>query len=578
MKNILNKIVVCFSGFCLFTACNDNAFLREKPEDFLTIDNAYLNAEQFYTGATQMYRQLRNMYNSMDSRNEWVLLGIGQDVFTTSTVDDNPSQPEFNDWRKVNSQNSVAGKWWKLGYDIVKNCNELLYQSENPNVVWGREGEKEEVQAEIRFFRAFAYRCLAHIFGGVPIIDKPIDRPTLNFVRATRKEVYEFAVKDAEFAATYLPIKIKKDGTVVRATADHMLSELYIALSDNGGEKAYDKAISAATRVIDGTDGDYRLMKHRFGSRKNETDHGKDVYWDLFRMGNQNYLEAGNKECLWAIQFEYNTPGGVNNFGRPLFERHFWPNFWQKSKFGYNGVARDNTGRGVGYVRPTTYTIYGLWDNCGNDTRNSEANIIRNFYAPYVIKNGVEVLDYDTVYTTKVEIDGKIVDVKLRPGEEIKKEWLTSANDTMSSYFPRFFKFGTDKHIDGLPDNGFVPDWYVFRVAETYLLRAEAYMKAGNLPAAVADVNEVRARVNARLIEEHELDIDFLLDERTRELLGEEQRFMTLSRMGLVYERTKKHGRNHSANTIQKHNNLLPIPQSAIDANLEAELTQNPGY
>ena len=66
------------------------------------------------------------------------------------------------------------------------------------------------MQAEIRFFRAFAYRCLAHIFGGVPIIDKPIDRPTLNFVRATRKEVYEFAVKDAEFAATYLPIKIKK--------------------------------------------------------------------------------------------------------------------------------------------------------------------------------------------------------------------------------------------------------------------------------------------------------------------------------------------------------------------------------
>ena len=91
-----------------------------------------------------MYRQLRNMYNSMDSRNEWVLLGIGQDVFTTSTVDDNPSQPEFNDWRKVNSQNSVAGKWWKLGYDIVKNCNELLYQSENPNVVWEEKERKKK--------------------------------------------------------------------------------------------------------------------------------------------------------------------------------------------------------------------------------------------------------------------------------------------------------------------------------------------------------------------------------------------------------------------------------------------------
>ena len=71
-----------------------------------------------------------------------------------------------------------------------------------------------------------------------------------------------------------------------------MLSELYIALSDNGGEKAYDKAISAATRVIDGTDGDYRLMKHRFGSRKNETDHGKDVYWDLFRMGESELFRS----------------------------------------------------------------------------------------------------------------------------------------------------------------------------------------------------------------------------------------------------------------------------------------------
>lgn len=578
MKNIINKIVFYCAGLCVFTACNDDSFLNEKTEDFITVDNAYLNAEQFRTGIGQMYRQVRSLYNSGDNRNDWVLMGVGMDVFTTSTVDDNASQPEFNDWRKINSQNGVANKWWKFGYDVIKNCNELLFQTNNANVKWGKVGEKEEIQAEIRFFRAFAYRCLANIFGGVPILENPIDHPTLNFVRATRKDVYEFAIEDAIFASKNLPIKIKKDGQVVRATADHLLSELYIALSDNGGEKSYDKAIDAATRVIDGTDGSYGLMRERFGRRMNETDKGKDVYWDLFRMGNQNYLEAGNIECLWAIQFEYNTPGGTNTFDRPLFERHFWPNFWQKSKFGYNGVARDNTGRGVAYVRPADYIIYGIWNKCGGDTRNSEANIIRKHYAPYVIKNGVEVPDYDTIYSTPVEIDGSIIDVKIKPGEEIKKEWLTSANDTMSSYFPRFFKFGTDKHINGIPDNGFVPDWYVFRVAETYLLRAEAYMKEGNLAAAVDDINKVRSRVNARLIDVSELDIDFLLDERTRELLGEEQRFMTLSRMGKVYERTKKYGRNHSAATIQEYNNLLPIPQSAIDANLEAELKQNPGY
>lgn len=576
----MKKICLLFSLACLsLGACNDDAFLEEKTEDFITVDNAFLNVKQFRTGLTQMYRQVRQLYNSGDNRNDWILLGVGMDVFTTSTPDDNPSQPEFTDWRKVNTYNGIASKWWSTGYQIIKNCNELLFQTENPNVKWNIAGEKEEIQGEIRFFRAFAYRCLGHIFGGVPLIDAPITKPTLNFTRASRVDIYEFAIKDAEFAAQYLPKKIKQDGRVSRATADHLLSELCIALSDNGGEKCYDKAIAAATRVIDGTDGDFRLMTERFGKRKNETDHNKDVYWDLFRMGNQNYLEAGNKECLWAIQFQHNTPGGTNTFDRPLFERHFWPNFWQKPKFGYNGVARDNTGRGVAYVRPADYIIYGLWRDCGNDTRNSEANIIRKFYAPYVLKNGKEVLDYDTVYVTKVEtLEGDLIDVKLRPGDEIKREWLTSAADTMGSYFPRFFKFGTDKHINGIPDNGFVPDWYVFRVAETYLLRAEAAMKNGDLRAATDDVNVVRGRVHARPIDESEMNIDFLLDERTRELLGEEQRYLTLARMGLVHERTRKYGRKLSAETVQEYNNLLPIPQSAIDANLEAELTQNPGY
>ena len=574
----MKKIIYMLSLLCSFLgACNDDSFLREKPEDFLTVDNAFLNINQFRTGVNQMYSQVRALYNNNDSRNDWVLMGIGLDVFTAPTPDTEVSQPEFNDWKKVNSSNSIASAWWHSGYSLIKNCNELLFQTENPNVVWNVKGEKEEIQAEIRFFRAFAYRCLANIFGGVPIVDKPVTEPRLDFVRVTRAEVYEFAIQDAEFAATYLPVKLTQDGRVVRATADHLLAELYLAYSDNGGTKSYDKAIEAASRVIDGKDGDYGLMKERFGQRKGEA--GKNVYWDLFRMGNQNYLEAGNRECLWAIQFAYNTPGGTNKWDRPLFERHFWPNFWQKAKFGYDGVARDNTGRGVAFVRPTTYMIYDIWDNCGGDIRNSEVNIARKFYAPYVLKGGVEVKDYDTTYVTPVVLtDGTEIEVRLKPGDEIKKEWWTSASDTMTSYFPRFFKFGTDKHIDGKPDNGFVPDWYIFRVADTYLLRAEAYLKAGNKGGAVKDVNTVRERAKASLINENQLDIDYILDERARELLGEEQRFMTLSRMNMVYQRTKKYGRNVSAASIQEYNNLLPIPQSAIDSNLEAELRQNEGY
>lgn len=111
-----------------------------------------------------------------------------------------------------------------------------------------------------------------------------------------------------------------------------------------------------------------------------------------------------------------------------------------------------------------------------------------------------------------------------------------------------------------------------------WLLRAEAYLKNGNKGAACQDINEVRNRAQATPAQEADVTLDYILDERARELLGEEYRFMTLSRMNKVYDRVKQHGWKYSAESIQEYNNLFPIPQSAIDANLEAELSQNPGY
>ncbi len=573
MKNIL--LIITGMLLATFISCDDEAFLKETPEDFLTVDNAFLNVRQFKTGINTLYAHVRYQYNNNDGSPDWILMGAGTDVFMIPRGDG--SDTPYNDWKQVTPFDGVAGRQWRYNYNIIRIANELLNQTNNEDVEWNKEGEKEEIQAEILFFRAYAYRCLANTFGGVPIITQPIVEPKLDFVRATRTETYEQAVADAEFAAKYLPIQITQDGRVTRATADHLLTELYIALSDNGGAKSYDKAVQAATRVIDGTDGDYRLMTERFGTRVSEPN--KNVYWDLFRMGNQNYIEAGNKECLWAIQFEYNVPGGANKFGRPLIERTFWPVFWQKKKFGYDGVARDWTGRGVAWMRPTNFTFYTIWKDAGTDMRTSPACLDRKFFAPYHLKDGQEDTTNMTPYETPVVLaDGTEITVSIKPGEEIKKEWLTTRTDTMELYFPRFFKFGTDKHKDARPDNGYVPDYYVFRVAGTYLLRAEAYLKMGNKNAAAADINVVRERANAPLVTEDKVDIDYILDERARELLGEEYRFLTLSRMNKVVDRTKRFGWSYSGESIEDYNNLLPIPQFIIDSNLEADMKQNPGY
>src|SRR5690606_18150584 len=75
-------------------------------------------------------------------------------------------------------------------------------------------------------------------------------------------------------------------------------------------------------------------------------------------------------------------------------------------------------------------------------------------------------------------------------------------------------------------------DWYALRFAETLLLRAEAYLGTGNADLAAADVNRVRNRAQATPVSASDIDIDYILDERARELYGEEWRLVTLRRVG----------------------------------------------
>ncbi|MDR1103037.1 MAG: RagB/SusD family nutrient uptake outer membrane protein, partial [Tannerella sp.] len=126
------------------------------------------------------------------------------------------------------------------------------------------------------------------------------------------------------------------------------------------------------------------------------------------------------------------------------------------------------------------------------------------------------------------------------------------------------------------------------RLAETYLLRAEAYLNKGDKANAAKDINAVRDRSQAPRVDAADVDIDYILDERLRELTFEEFRMLTLCRMGKLVERTKKY--NYSFNgldgnpvessgmSMEEYHNLWPIPYNEIERNTEAVLEQNPGY
>lgn len=526
----------------LATGCNDDEFLEESPSDFLTTENAYLNKAQFEQAIGGMHDQMQEFFNSGDGDVDAWMLGLGTDV-CFYPMDDSR---KYNDWGLVNEFEGYTSQWYSRQYTIIKLANNVVDNAGNDGVKWNSEEEKNAIIAEARFFRAFAYRNLVNIFGGVPLVKESVTSAKLDFVRDTKEACNQFAKSDLEFASQNLPIKASAPGRVVRAAADHLLAEINISLGD------YDAAIAAASKVIDGTDGDYQLMKSRFGARMNETDKGKDVYWDLFRMGNQNY-DTGNKEAIWTTQYEYDTPGGVPRFSRTLLERMMWPRHWLFAKAGYNGVAVDSTGRGVSFVRPTDYSNYTIWKESGTDIRNKDINIKRTYYfaddvAPY------------------------------SKGDIIPKSFLTAREDTLQYIYPSWAKFGTDKHVDNGHPGFYIRDFYVIRLSETLLLRAEAYLAKGDLTNAANDINVIRTRANAPLAAPEEITLDYILDERARELFGEEFRQLTLGRLGNRVERTQQHGYTPATTSITSRNNLFPIPQSVIDRNTEAVIEQNTGY
>ena len=352
-----------------------------------------------------------------------------------------------------------------------------------------------------------------------------------------------------------------------------------------------EEAKDAATKVIDNPA--LGLMKNRFGSRSTEIP--GDVYWDLFRRNNQN-RGIGNTEGIWGIQFETDLPGGGSSTtdlkvtGNYMLERNCVPHTGL-AKLTINGKVYmpftnwpcgDYTGgRGIGWGVSTKYFSNTIWeDDFTGDMRNAEHNFVRKFKVsnPDVIALGI----------TEIDVENPPAGLEVGPGSTtIPGRYLYAYQTKCTTPYNHPDELYENKEtwkLKSIAGTTFT-DQYMFRLAETYLLRAEAYLNLGRKDLAVADINEVRGRANATPAREEQINMDYILDERMRELGIEEKRRLTLMRTGLLYDRVMKcnpYYANPETNGdgvgMQKHYNLWPIPQSAIEANIGAKLEQNPGY
>lgn len=586
-------IIVCVSIYgILLYGCGDDDFLKEKTETSYTLMNAFSVASQVNDCVTELYYYHKHLMIP-NSNSEWFLNGQGTDIcdFGEATNAEGTAVSVFSNWSSTYRRTERIFNGF---YTLIAKSNLVIHGAEHVN--WTNESDKKFAIAQARFFRGYSYMNLGELFGGVPITETFNEVPHFDFTRSTRAETYKYAINELEAAVVNLP-NHPEAGRVGKGAAYHYLSECYLALAyDQNLDKTYlEKSESAASEVMK----HHSLMTKRFGVRANPSSIATyngindyfpdgDVFFDLFQRGNLDY-EEGNTESLWVDQ---NDISYYENYGKresylnfpqafsPVLRNVYWKNGLSENGAGAGpwtggGIGSDSFnlnenisayvgGRGQGRIEPTHFVRKTIWQNCGKDIRNSEVNIRRNF----------KVMDpKHTLYGTVINEDN-IANY--------------AAESTISAFYPIFTKVVPidDWGYEGLSTGknnraNTYADFYYARLAETYLLRAEARLLLGNKKGAAEDINVVRSRSHADSVSVNDVDLDYILDERARELYGEERRWNTLLRIGGSVPNDRIVNNALWIVTYKKWSGslvndfLFPIPQTVIDSNLDVEIEQN---
>jgi hypothetical protein len=561
MKN--NIIRLTLLALILTVPGCKQSFLNEVPESFLSTPNAFKNADDFNASVNNLYRLVRDeFYASSDWQPMQYLYRT--DLVVEVTVGSNPNlSSEFG------PNGTLPNNHWNQIYKIAAEANTIISRIPASQL---SEGDRVLFEAKGRFFRALAYRTLAYLWGGVPLVTEEITTEKSDFTRATKEKVLAQVITDLQFAAANLPgITAVADGEISNLAAQHLLAEVCLAAGQ------YENAVTAASVVID--DPATALMTSRFGSRS--TFMPADVYWDLFQAKNQNRKTAGNTEGIWVIQFETDVPGGgavsTAMAGSYQMERVHVPLFRDMR---VNGVALfqwpvgDYTGgRGVGFMQPSKYFSHEVWGTDFNtDIRNANHNFVRSL----TVTNPASPL-YGQTVSTEAPPAGSGIAFPSRVFYPYQSKATTVFDHPASLYVNPSSNDPVKKYELKASAGGTYADQYMFRLAETYLLRAEAYLGSGNAAAAADDINEVRNRAKATPVSAGDVTIDYILDERMRELGIEEKRMLTLMRLGKLYDRVVQYNPFYGAN-MEPRFNLWAIPFGEIQKNTGAVLEQNPGY
>jgi hypothetical protein len=496
------------------------------------------------------------------------------------------------------------------------------------------EATRNAYKGRAYFHRAFRYMALVFQFGDIPLVTKIPEVPKQNFSSTKRDAILQMIAGDMEFAVQWVPEQkdMSMTGMVNRGACRMLLAKCYLALGE------YAKA-KAQTDILIGESG-YSLMRDPFGAFNDGGEPltwpiTRNVVWDLHRA--ENKLVAANREVIMGMP---NRGSDQESFVRMLTMRILYPFVFDdrlKTKDGKRALLNLNRhhadydsrydymrafGRGVATFRPTYFHSHALWKVNGvedsDDLRHNST-----------VGNWIRMEDYRVNNKASSEFGKPITLFNPDNGALLCSDSIRRWYD-VPHYKLYLDDPVNDANIGGSAGNqgatnGGNADWYLYRLAEAYLLRAEAKFYLNPNDATIRDdLNELRRRAKCSQLLNGAVTIGDIMNERARELFWEEWRNVELTRVSLClarsgkpdewgntyrladfdrqsgtdpqggsywYQRIVRYGMynkgpvkidapgNASPNyTMDKKNIYWPIPYAAITANNKGTLSQNFGY
>lgn len=543
-------------------------------EDVISnIGNEYLNTPKGFNDAVNAaYSTLRAYYGTQQGL---TFTEYGTDIYATG-ADGGYKGFHFYDTQLHPGVDWIQNVWDEL-YRGVNTCNAVIDRAQSIQGL--SDAVRTQRVAEAKYLRGLYYFLLYMHWGGVDLRLSETLAPTKQTARATDKQMFDAIIADLEAAYPVLEAKKASSdyGRATKPACGHLLGYVYLTKNNSTaagvkGANDLDKAITYLSDVVNGTYG-FQLLPD---------------FADVFKEGNEI-----NNEIVWAVQYTAdpatNTPVADNNGNTGGNNLHL---FFGMQYDVQSGMQRDVFyGRPFKRLRPTKYLIETAFADKTNDSRFRKS--FRDVwlcnkpgtYTAFSLDDSKagKSLTFRAGDTTMV-----ILNYNMPKAERALKNYqVIVPGFAGGDWFNEAIFYTLTKHFDTKrPDMTYTHgsrDFFVFRLADTKLLLAEAYLLKGDRANALKQVNDVRTRAAfagkaAQMqITDAQLSIDYIMEERARELCGEQIRWLDLKRWGKLVERVKANNPQAAPNIKDIHY-LRPIPQAQIDRSENRAFAQNPGY